>query len=128
MRYTKRDQVREAAALFIEDRDAAKIAKAIDRTERTVHALIKRADFNAELDKLGYTGPRNFRTQPKRQRGRDKKRNRTRHSADRAKAIRRYQSMTDTPEHKRTRRIAETLKMPYPKVRTWIREWMKENE
>ena len=128
MRYTKRDQVREAAALFIEDRDAAKIAKAIGRTERTVHALIKREDFNAELDSHGYTGPRNFRTQPRRQRGRDKKRNRTRHSADRAKAIRRYQSMTDIPEHKRTSRIAETLNLLYPKVRTWIREWKKENK
>lgn len=125
---TKREQVRKAARLFIKDRDAAKIAKALGVVERTVYALIKREDFNAELDALGYTGPRNFRTQPKRKRGRDRKRNRTRHSADRAKAIRLYQSMTDTPEHKRTSIIAEIINLPYPKVRTWIREWRKENE
>ena len=128
MRYTKRAQVRTAAALFIEDRDAAKMAKALGVVERTVYALIKREDFNAELDALGYTGPRNFRTQPKRKRGRDKKRNRTRHSPDRAKAIRLYQSMTDIPEHKRTSGIAETINLPYPKVRAWIREWRKEEE
>ena len=128
MRYTKLAQVRTAAALFVKDRDAAKIAKAISRDERTVYALIKREDFNAELDALGYTGPRNFRTQPKRVRGRDKKRNQTRHSPDRAKAIRLYQSMTDIPEHKRTSGIAETLNLPYPKVRAWIREWRKEEE
>ena len=128
MRHTKRAQVRTAAALFVKDRDAAKIAKAISRDERTVYALIKREDFNAELDALGYTGQRNFRTQPKRQRGRDKKRNRTRHSPDRAKAIRLYQLMTDIPEHKRTSRIAETLDLPYPKVRAWIREWRKGEE
>ena len=125
--YTKREQVRTAAALFIKDRDAAKIAKAISRDERTVYALIKREDFHAELDALGYAGPRNFRKQPKRQRGRDKKKNQTRHSPDRAKAIRLYQAMTDIPEHKRTSRIAEIINLPYPKVRTWIREWRKEN-
>ena len=128
MRYTKRAQVRTAATLFIEDRGAAKMAKALGVVERTVYALIKREDFNAELDALGYTGPRNFRTQPKRKRGRDKKRNRTRHSPDRAKAIRLYQSMTDIPEHKRTSCIAETINLPYPKVRAWIREWRKEND
>ena len=128
MRYTKRAQVRTAAALFIEDRDAAKMAKALGVVERNVYRLIKREDFNAELDALGYTGPRNFRTQPKRQRGRDKKRNRTRHSPERAKAILLYQSMTDIPEHKRTRGIAEILNLTYPKVRAWIREWRKEEE
>ena len=125
MRYTKRAQVRKAAALFIKGRGAAKIAKALGVVERTVYALLKREDFNAELDRHGYTGPRNFRTQPKRQRGRDKKRNQTRHSAERAKAILLYQSIDDIPEHKRTSRIAETLNLPYPKVRTWIREWRK---
>ena len=120
MRYTKRAQVRKAAALFIKDRDAAKIAKAIDRDERTVYALIKRDDFNAELDALGYTGPRNFRTQPKRKRGRDKKKNQTRNSPERAKAIRLYQSMTDIPEHKRTSLIAKKIGKPYPMVRIWI--------
>ena len=107
MRHTKLAQVRTAAALFVKDRDAAKIAKAISRDERTVYALIKREDFNAELDALGYTGPRNFRTQPKRVRGRDKKRNRTRHSPERAKAIRLYQSMTDIPN---TNALAVLLK------------------
>ena len=128
MRYTKRAQVRTAAALFIEDRDAAKMAKALGVVERTVYTLIKREDFNAELDALGYTGPRNFRTQPKRKRGRDKKRNRTRLSPDRARAIRLYQSMTDIPEHKRTSGIAEILNLPYSRVRVWIREWRKEND
>ena len=55
MRYTKRAQVRTAAALFIEDRDAAKIAKALGVVERTVYALLKREDFNAELDRHSAT-------------------------------------------------------------------------
>ena len=128
MRHTKRAQVRKAAALFIKNRDAAKMAIVLGVVERNVYRLIKRDDFNAELDALGYTGPRNFRTQPRRKRGRDKKKNRTRHSPERAKTIRLYQSMTDIPEHKRTSGIAEILNLPYPKVRTWIREWRKEND
>ena len=56
-----------AARLFAKrTRDAKKIAKRLNTSERNVHRWAKTERWEQTLQKLGYTGERNFRIKPRR--------------------------------------------------------------
>ena len=115
MTHTER-QAQACARLFVKARDAAKIAKALDVTERTVYNLVTLDAFHTELDALGYTGERNFR---KRRRGKSLKHD---------KALSLWEGMqTDgTPKHKQAGIISKKVNAPIQTVRGWIRGWREE--
>ena len=112
----KERQAQDCARLFIEDRDAAKIAKEFGVTERTVYNLIHLEAFHTELDALGYTGPRNFR---KAQRGKSQKHD---------KALQLWEKMQKSgiPRHKQARLIHEKTGASLKTVQGWIRNWKGE--
>ena len=115
-RAEKHEQVKRTAFMFARiTRDADEIADTIEVTPRTVYRLLDRDDFHAELDALGYTGERNFRTKPAR----------SRHpNHDRAKSL--WDELNHLPRSKRGRAVAEQLNIPIEKVWNWMRNWREE--
>ena len=111
-------QAQACARLFVKDRDAGKIAKALGVTERTVYRLVSLDAFHAELDALGYAGERNFR---KMQRGRSQKH-------DRAKALWEQMQADGTQRHKQARLIHQKTGADIQTVRGWIRKWRSEKD
>ena len=120
-RAEKIEQIQRAAFMFARvSRDANEIAAALRVSSRTVQRMIHLPLFQEELDRLGYQGERRFR-----------KSHRTPRSAERTrqpeyqKVKQLWHQMTDTPERRRARAIAERedIKASYNTVRRWIRDW-----
>ena len=109
-------QAKECARLFVKHRDAAKIARALSVTERTVYRIVTQDAFHTELDALGYTGERTFR---KTQRGRSQKH-------DKARKLWERMQQDRTPRHKQVGIIADATLTNIQTVRAWIRGWRKE--
>lgn len=109
-------QAQACARLFVKHRDAAKIAQAMNVTERTVYRIITLDAFHAELDALGYQGERNFR---KTQRGRSQKH-------DKARKLWEGMQQDGTPQHKQARTISKQTHTHIQTVRAWIRTWRAE--
>lgn len=99
-------QAQACARLFVKDRDAAKIAKALSVTERTVYTLVTLNAFHAELDALGYTGERNFR---KTRRGKSQKH-------DKARTMWDAMQTDGTPKHKQAGILRDKLNVPIQTV------------
>lgn len=109
----KNEQVKRAAFIFARlTRDADAIAKALEVNPRTVYRMIERPDFNAELEALGYDGPRNFRTKPAR---------RPHPNYERAEEL--WNSLSHLPRSRRGKIIAEELDIPIDRVWNWMRKW-----
>ena len=120
-RTEKTEQIQRAAFMFARvSRDANEIAAALRVSSRTVQRMIHLPLFQEELDRLDYRGERRFR-----------KSHRTPRSAERTrqseyqKVKQLWHQMTDTPERRRARTIAERedIKASYNTVRRWIRDW-----
>ena len=109
----KHEQVKRAAFIFARlTRDADAIAKALEVNPRTVYRMIERPDFNAELEALGYDGPRNFRTKPAR---------RPHPNYERAEEL--WNSLSHLPRSRRGKIIAEELDIPIDRIWNWMRKW-----
>ena len=120
-RTEKTEQIQRAAFMFARvTRDANEIAAALRVSSRTVQRMIHLPLFQEELDRLDYQGEQRFR-----------KSRRTPRSAERTrqpeyqKVKQLWHQMTDTPERRRARAIAERedIKASYNTVRRWIRDW-----
>ena len=120
-RTEKTEQIQRAAFMFARvTRDANEIAAALRVSSRTVQRMIHLPLFQEELDRLEYQGERRFR-----------KAHRTPRSAERTrqpeyqKVEQLWHQMTDTPERRRARIIAERedIKASYNTIRRWIRDW-----
>ena len=111
-------QAQACARIFVKDRDAAKIAKALSVTERTVYRIITLDAFHAELDALGYEGERTFR---KTYRGTSQKH-------DKALSLWERMQTDGTPTHKQARLIHEQTGANLQTVRGWIRDWREAND
>ena len=120
-RAEKTEQIQRAAFMFARvSRDANEIAAALRVSSRTVQRMIHLPAFQEELDRLDYQGERRFR-----------KSHRTPRSAERTrqpeyqKVKQLWHQMTDTPERRRARAIADRpdIKASYNTVRRWIRDW-----
>ena len=120
-RTEKIEQIQRAAFMFVRvSRDANEIAAALRVSSRTVQRMIHLPLFQEGLDRLDYQGEGGFR-----------KSHRTPRSAERTrqpeyqKVKQLWHQMTDTPERRRARAIAdrEDIRASYNTVRRWIRDW-----
>ena len=123
-REEKAEQIQQAAFMFARvTRDADAIAAALGGvSSRTVQRLMHNPAFHAELDRLGYQGERRFRkgTRVKRQAERKQK-------PEYQKAKHLWHQMTDIPEHRRAKVIADRddITVSSATVRRWIRDWRR---
>ena len=118
MQLNKGEQIKLAAFVFSRiTREAGEIANALGCSPRTVQRMIHDQKFQAELDRWEYQGERNFHASKPRQPHR---------SPDHETVKRLWYELTDIPEHKRVRAIADRVDTPYNTVRAWIRDLRKE--
>ena len=120
-RAEKAEQIQQAAFMFARvSRDANEIAAALRVSSRTVQRLIHLPEFQAELDRLGYQGERRFRKAHRAQRDAERTQ-----KPEYKKVKQLWEEMTDIPEHRRAKVIAdrEDIKVPYDTIRRWIRDW-----
>ena len=118
MQLNKGEQIKLAAFVFSRiTREAGEIANALGCSPRTVQRMIHDQKFQAELDRWEYQGERNFRTSKPPDQHR---------SPDHETVKRLWYELTDIPEHKRVRAIADRVDTPYNTVRAWIRDLRKE--
>ena len=121
-REEKAEQIRQAAFMFARvTRDANEIAAALGGvSSRTVQRLMNNPAFHAELDRLGYRGERRFRKAQRAQRAAERKQ-----KPEYQKVKRLWHNMTDIPEHRRAKVIADRddITVSYGTVRRWIRDW-----
>lgn len=113
----KAAQFKRMAKFFVDGvRNAETIGKRISQSSRTVQRMANHPQFHAELDALGYTGPRNFSV------------NEGRHHPKRDAA----REMWETPEIQKLKpteqihRISEAHSISHFTVRDWIQKWKKE--
>lgn len=120
-RTEKAEQIKYAAFMFARvTRDADEIAAALKVSSRTVQRLMDLPEFHAELDRLGYQGERRFRKAGRAQRDAERTQ---KPKYQKVKQL--WHQMTDIPEHRRAKVIAdrEDINTPYNTVRRWIRDW-----
>ena len=121
-REEKAEQIRQAAFMFARvTRDVDEIAAALGGvSSRTVQRLMNNPDFHAELDRLGYQGQRRFRKAARVKRQPERKQ-----KPEYQKAKRLWHEMTDIPEHRRAKAIADRddITVGAATVRRWIRDW-----
>lgn len=120
-RAEKAEQIKQAAFMFARvSRDANEIAAALRVSSRTVQRMIHLPAFQQELDRLGYQGVRCFRKSQRAQRNAERTQ-----KPEYQKVKQLWHRMTDIPEHRRAKVIAdrEDIKTPYDTVRRWIRDW-----
>ena len=120
-RAEKAEQIKQAAFMFARvTRDADEIAAALRVSPRTVQRLIHLPEFQAELDRLDYQGERRFRSAQRAQRAAERAQ-----KPEYQKVKQLWHQMTDIPEHRRAKAIAdrEDITTPYDTLRRWIRDW-----
>ena len=120
-RAEKAEQIQRAAFMFARvTRDANEIAAALRVSSRTVQRMIHLSPFQEELDRLDYQGERRFRKAERAQRSAERKRKK-----EYQKVKQLWEQMTDTPERRRTRVIAdrEDINASYKTVSRWCRDW-----
>ena len=120
-RAEKIEQIQRAAFMFARlTRDANEIAAALRVSSRTVQRMIHLPLFQEELDRLDYQGERRFRKSHRAQRSAERTQ-----QPEYQKVKQLWHQMTDIPERRRARAIAERedIKASYNTVRRWIRDW-----
>ncbi len=117
----KAEQIQQDAFIFARvTRGTEEIADALRVSSRTVQRMIHLPAFQEELDRLGYQGERRFGKAQRAPRSPE----RTRHP-EYQKVKQLWHQMTDTPERRRARSIAdrEDITASYGTVRRWCQDW-----
>ena len=121
-REEKAEQIKQAAFMFARlTRDVNEIAAAVGGvSSRTVQRLMHNPNFHAELDRLGYQGERRFQKASRAKRQAERKQ-----KPEYQKAKQLWHDMTDIPEHRRAKAIADRddITVGAATVRRWIRDW-----
>ena len=126
-RAEKAEQIKQAAFMFARvTRDAEEIAAALRVSPRTVQRMIHHPLFQAEVKRLGYRGELRFRKAQRVQSSERAPRGAERMRKPEYQQVKQlWHEMTDTPEHRRARIIAdrEDISASYTTVRRWCRDW-----
>lgn len=115
-----------AAAYFVfVSRDINEIAEAFDTSDRTIRRWAEDEEWRAALNACGYTGDRNFKTQPYRDTERD-----TGELFEQAREAYNAAIKSGEPKHRLATIAAEKVGLPRRRVHNWAMKhgWREKQE